>query len=717
MSRYFSCFVLILVFGAACAAQNIVPTPAPTPADDVVKISTNLIQIDVSVTDSKGRPIRDLRPDEIEIYENGEKQKINNFSFVSNDRPAQKPVEAGKNGVSPPPAILRPEHVRRTFALVVDDLSLSFESAYQTRRALKKFVDEQVQDGDLVAIIRTGAGIGALQQLTSDKRILYAAIEKVKWNPQGRGGISAFAPIEASPDTSLQADPAATPDDSPAASGGSGQTLEDFRSTVSATGTLGAIRYVVAGMAGLPGRKSVILFSDGFKMFETVGGMQTAGPVLDYLKRLIDQANRSAVVFYTIDPRGLVATGFSAVDNISDTSPEAMGSAARARREELQDTQDGLRYLARETGGIALVNNNDIAAGVRRVLEDQSYYLIGYEPDSDTFDAEKRRFNSLTVKVSRPGANVRYRSGFFNVADKNEAAGAATPASTGSPLMQLQAALASPFAVSGIDLRLNALFGNQDKAGSYVRSLLHINAKDLKFTDEKDGGRKAVFDVLAMSFGDNGQPVDQIARTYTLALKGDTYKKLIDRGFVYHFTFPVKKAGAYQYRVAIRDTQSGRIGSASQFIEVPDLKKGRLTLSSIVLDSMTRDEWAQRSDASPARAVTDAMSDTALRRIVAGSVLQYGFEVYNSKLDAAKRSQITLAIRIFRDAKPIYDGPAKPADLTNQSDPQRLKIVGTLSLGAELAPGDYILQVVITDPLAKDKQRVATSWVGFELVR
>ena len=79
-----------------------------------------------------------------------------------------------------------PEQIRRTIALVVDDLSLSFESAYQTQKALKKFVDEQMQDGDLVAIIRTGAGIGALQQFTSDKRILYAAIEKVKWNPWHR---------------------------------------------------------------------------------------------------------------------------------------------------------------------------------------------------------------------------------------------------------------------------------------------------------------------------------------------------------------------------------------------------------------------------------------------------------------------------------------------------------------------------------------------------
>src|SRR5207248_9171072 len=132
-----------------------------------------------------------------------------------------------------------------------------FEGAFEKGKALKKFVDEQMQPGDLVAIIRTGAGIGALQQFTSDKRLLYAAIEKVKWNPEGNGGVSAFAPIEAAADTSLQADPSATPDDSLPATTGSGQNLDNFRSSVFSTGTLGALRYIVTGMSELPGRKSV----------------------------------------------------------------------------------------------------------------------------------------------------------------------------------------------------------------------------------------------------------------------------------------------------------------------------------------------------------------------------------------------------------------------------------------------------------------------------
>src|SRR6478672_3384344 len=234
--------IAALVLGSSLAVLGqgitIKPTSTPTPVagdDAVVKISTNLIQLDVTVTDAKGKTVTDLRPEEIEVYENGHKQKITNFNFISSAPPVEKAKNVKPDPLAPPlpPTHLRPEQVRRTIALVVDDLSLSFESAYQTQRALKKFVNEQMEDGDLVAIIRTGAGIGALQQFTSDKRMLYAAIDRVKWNPIGSGGIGAFAPIES---TALPgASP--TPDengDTPAAVDNA-KSLDDFRSTVFAT--------------------------------------------------------------------------------------------------------------------------------------------------------------------------------------------------------------------------------------------------------------------------------------------------------------------------------------------------------------------------------------------------------------------------------------------------------------------------------------------------
>ena len=451
-------------------------------------------------------------------------------------------------------------------------------------------------------------------------------------------------------------------------------------------------------MSELPGRKSVILFSDGFRLFETdENGNQIGGEVLDFLQQLVDLANRSSVVFYTVDARGLQYTGFTAADNISDTSPDAMNALSQDRRDQLFDTQEGLSYLAQETGGLAIKNNNDLSGGVRRILNDQSYYLIAYEPDSDTFDPAKRKFNKLAVKVLRKDTLWRYRSGFFNTPDRAE-----KPVSTLSPVAQIETALVSPFAVSGINMRLNALFGNDEKTGSFVRSLIHIDANDLKFTNEKDGRKKAVIEVLAMSFGDNGQIVDRLANNYTLIMKPDAYSKAITDGVLYQFAFPVKKPGAYQYRVAIRDATGGKVGSASQFIEVPDLKKNKLTVSSIVLENLT--------------VKSNALSDTALRRIKRGSLLSYNYFVYNAKLNASKQPQLQVRIRVFQDGKLILEGQQKPFALRGQTDMRHLKSRGALAIGDKFPLGDYVLQIIVIDELAKAKQQIATQFVQFEIV-
>ena len=181
-------------------AQSPQTTATPVEDDAVVKISTTLIQVDVAVTDKKGKIVTNLKPEDFEIFENDKKQAITNFSFVSSvpqtlAAPVSKPNK-NEVGAPVPPVQIRPEQVRRTIALVVDDLGLSYESIDSVRRALKKFVDEQMQPNDLTAIIRTGGGTGSLQQFTSDKNVLYAAIEKVRWNPIGRAGISAFTPVE-----------------------------------------------------------------------------------------------------------------------------------------------------------------------------------------------------------------------------------------------------------------------------------------------------------------------------------------------------------------------------------------------------------------------------------------------------------------------------------------------------------------------------------------
>lgn len=708
MKRSIQLLLILALSSFAALAQAQRPSPTPPPDDgEVVKITTSLIQVDVTVTDSRGRVITDLKPEEVEIYENGKKQQISGFSFISNIRdPASRADKEKRDKNEPvmPSASLKQDQVRRTVALVVDDLTLSFESVYYVRRALRKYVDEQMQEGDLVAIIRTGAGIGALQQFTSDKRMLYAAIERVKWNPGGSGGISAFAPVQGGVDTGDD-------DDEPGgglAAEGRDREIDDFRTNYFVAGTLGAINYVVRGMSDLPGRKAVMLFSDGFAMFNTnARGIPEASRIVHSLRSLIDQAHRSSVVIYTLDPRGLQITGLTAADSVGGMTMDQVQRAMNARSARLRDTQDGLIHLARETGGFALVNNNDLVGGIRRVLDDQSYYLVAYEPDQATFDPATRRFNRLDVKVLRKGARVRYRSGFFGISDEKVAA--RTRGSQGDIVY----ALTSPFATNEIAVRLNAIFGVQPDKTAFIRSLLHVSAKDITFENAPDGNKVAKFDVLAIGFGDNGIPVDSLSKAYTLTLNQKRYEEFMDRGFVYEIAFPIKKPGGYQLRIALKDSATSRIGSASQYVEVPNLKKKRLTLSGVAVENISREIWTRRQAAGPDAPLdsgSNPLLDTALRQFKRSSIINFGLSVVNARTWADLTSQV----RLYYEGKEIFVGDPRPLAADGVNGPAAF--LGSIALSDKMDLGEHLLRIDITDNKTKGKYRTATQFLQFEII-
>jgi VWFA-related protein len=722
-----SSLALLLILSIFVVSYGQKPAPesqAQTDQDEVVRITTNLVQVDAVVTDKKGQPVTDLKAEDFEITEDGQKQEITNLSYVAlapqpSSEATTTAAPVNKNAPSAPPVPLRPEQVRRTMALVVDDLGLSFESTYYVRRALKKFVDEQMQPGDMVAIIRTGGGIGVLQQFTSDKRQLYAAIERIRWNAIGRSGTSAFAPIDSA---NINAEDEPSDDKDPTGVRDPSDDANAFRSEIFAVGTLGAVNYIVRGLRELPGRKSVLLISDGFSLFSKGGESRR---VLDALQRLTDLANRASVVIYTMDARGLQTLGMTAADNVSGLTSQQVEDQLSGRRDELFDTQTGLIYLARQTGGFNIRNANDLTAGIRRVMEDQKgYYLIGYRPEESTFDPQtgQRRFHRINVKVKRPGLQVRSRTGFYGVSDEN-----AVPVRR-TREQQLIGALISPFNASAIDLRLTTLFGNDPRAGSYMRSLLYINGKSLTFKEEPDGWYKSVMDVIALTFGDNGQVIDHIDRTQTIRVRGDTYKNVLRNGLVYFLNVPVKKAGAYQLRVAVRDDASEQVGSASQFIEVPDLDKKRLTLSGVVVNGREVKATQSAPTVTPASAAgntegtqeeLDPQAGAAVRRFRQGLLMNYGYVIYNAQLDkATRRPQLETQVRLYREGRLVFTGKVQPFDTTSQTDLARLTAGGGLRLGSDLVPGEYVLQVVVTDLLAKDqKRRFATQWIDFEIVK
>jgi VWFA-related protein len=683
-----------------------------------VRISTQLVQIDVTVTDKKGEHVEDLTQGDFELTVDGKKQNISYFRLVKlpeTGRTEPAASNAPKPAVAPPGPMktIAREEVRRTIAFVVDDLGLSFESANYARRAIKKFLDEQMQEGDLVAIIRTGRALGALQQFTSDKRVLYAAVEKLTWNPYSRNMIPSFSAADDSSQESLDRPNAQQSRDTPNSQG----RFEDFRETVFSSGTLSSLNFVIRGLRELPGRKSAILISDGLSLF---GRSHDNGVILEQVRRLSDLANRSGVVIYSLDAKGLQVLMPTAADNVGAmTGPQFAERMSRMRQQNF-DSQEGLVYLARETGGFAVLNNNDISAGVGRVLKDQqSYYLIGFDPEDEKFD---RKYHSIKLKTRRSGAQTRTRAGFIGYPDPP-----GKPPAPQTRSAQILSALFSPFGARDVEAQMTSFFFDSPNPSrkqqsdpeniSFVRSLFHIDASNLTFKDADNGEKALNLEIATFTFNENGVVVEQHGRAFELRLDEAHYRLALRRGFNYTDDFVIKKPGAYQFRAVIRDAETGRMGSAGQFIQVPDLSKNRLELSGLVLGLF--DKADDQRPTKPEEAKPEERDDTQptpnMRRFSRDSAIDYGAVIYNPTPDPKTgKPQLTSQLEIYRDGKVLHQ--LEPAQIAPgaESNPKRLNCGGRLKL-TSFPPGDYFMRLVVTDQLAKGKYSRVEQWMDFSV--
>jgi VWFA-related protein len=684
--------VLLLTIAMAAAQAPAPRAFQPQPSNTVIRITVNLVQVDALVTDAQGKLVEDLKKEDFEIRQDGKPQVITNFSYIST-RPGQPTAPAaapprGKkppaNPGAPPPVPVRANQARRTFALVVDDLALAFDNVGAVRSALERFVDQDMQTGDLAAVIRTGSGMGSLEQFTTDKRVLHLAINHIRYNAMGRVGIGSFG-------------------GGGGLGGMSAMAAAERRSNLNAA-SIQAITSVVNGLKELPGRKTVILFTEDLRIM--AGGAVDPRAQTE-LQRLTDAAGRAAVVISSIDPRGLQTLSLTAADHPRNAANAA--SIPMQRASQMFTSQDGMVLLARATGGTFFHDNNDLAAGVHRVVEDSNgYYLIGYHPAASTFDAKtgQPRFHNIAVRVKRPGFQVRTRTGFLGTQDAPQKVRDLTPQA------ELMHALTSPFGSRGLNVRMTALFANSAKAGSWINALLYIDAKGLRFEDQPDGTHRAVIEVLSATFTENEKVEDPSSKTYTITLKDARYEQALRSGFTYMLRHQVKKPGGYQMRIAARDAASLQIGSASQFIEVPDVSKGRLALSSIML----RDAAGLAPAAPEGQAVPDNPLGTAAdRSFVPGEPVLYAFQILNARTGADKQPQLEMEARIFRDGVQINESKPHAPDTTQQGDAAHLLAGGEFRLGTAMKPGDYVLQVIVTDKLAAPDYHSASQWMDFEV--
>jgi VWFA-related protein len=690
-----ACHALLVVFCILLPAlAQTKPAASPQPQkpsddqDEVVKITTNLVQVDAVVT-KDGKPVKNLTVDDFEIYEDGRKQEITSFAYISNvpnTTPSQPATTAReKSGDVVPFSTLKPDAPRRTIALVVDDLGLSAESIGGVRRALKKFLAQEMQPNDLVAIIRTSGEVGALQQFTNDRRVLNRALEQVRWNPCSRVGQFVFPP-------------------SGSTIGLSGDVSDTPCSQNSVRSSLRILRFILDGMAELPGRKSLVILSDSMPsenqeitLDQDAPSTNVGAYSISYaaaLHKVAEKAIRSSVVIYSVDTQGLPVPLVTAADTFSGgyrSVTEQMNSLMRNRSRLLDYRREGGEMIARQTGGFQVRNSNSFE--LDRILEDQSgYYLIGYRPTDETFN---RRFHHIKAKVKRSGMTLRTRFGFFGVTEEEANRGRRTT----RDLTNL--ALMSPFGAQDIHVNITSFFSSDKTLGSIVRSFVYIDPKDIAFT-EVDGQRKVALELYGVIFGDNGVVVQQLARSASVRLSEADYEQAQRYGLNVIFDMPVRRPGAYQVRIAARDRVSQHIGSAGEFVAVPNLSNKRLAVSGIVLgtgfDSTTQD-----------------MANAGARSFTPNSDVHFAFMLYNAANETGTVRSVGMQAKLFRDGKNVFTGPETAISVANQTDLARVFASGVVHLPRELEPGDYYLQIAVRETNTKNKTSPLVQWAAFEI--
>ena len=690
MTRTTASIIVVACSVAALAARQAPPQP-PT-----FRVTVDAVSIDAVVTDRNGEVVRDLTAADFEVFQSGKRQRVTFAHFVpvlaaaapASGAVGSSRVPAASAGGAPPapaPPITR-DQVQRTIVVVVDDLGLSVQGMNDTRLALRRFVDTGLLPTDLVAIVRTGESNGLLQSLTNDRGALEAAADALRYNICSRKGVSPVGDVNQM---------------------GMGLPHVDdggLHCMIPPTVSLAALTQVVQAARDMPGRKTVIFASEGFGELEfgthptTMSG-QDPYNVRDALDRAIDQAARSGVVIYAIDSTGLQTGGLRASDNLyaaeirgnTDALSGQVRGLAAMRQRNIHMAQESLGYLAEQTGGFAVVNTNDLAAGLGRISHDvRDYYVIGYEPGPDTFAPQGKppRLHTITVKVNRPGVQVKTRKAFIGVSDPEPPSAPLTPA------QDLVRAAMSPFSDATIGVHATYLPGYSPERGLFVRTVLHLDAQALAFSTGFGGIPTATVDLVGLVFDTDGAQVHDISTGFDIRFEGRAAGQAVKDGFVYTVRVPIDRPGGYQLRYAVRDRTSGAIGSAGGFVNVPDVAGGALALSGVVLRQPAGTLAGVGADAGP-RVGESLDSDRfsvppvdALRVYAPGTPLSYSYEIYNAG------AAVQVETSLWRGAEKLVSLP--PDTLVPPSGGGPFAAAGGVTLADDLPAGTYVLQIAAT---------------------
>jgi len=700
-------FCLLLFAPQAFGQQQ----PRPAQSDDVIRVNTELVQIDVMVFDKKGHFVEGLRPEQFSLTLDGQARSVSLFERVtSGSKLEAAQLTRGRPVVTAPDfrkEITGGETAGRLIFFFVDDVHLSAESITRTRKALLRFVDDRINSGDRVAIVSTSGQIGFLQQLTDNPAVWHEAISRLdyKRNPEGYAGKTRIteymaSEIEDSHNKQLFAYLMESVKLEYAMTSGARRGDHGNNSTQSATtlvksrvgqisaqskidtrNTIEALQSLMLSSAALPGRKLVFFLSDGF-VIDPRGSS-----ALNYLHEATEVAARSGAVIYSVDMRG---TFLDASIDASSSDYVDMGSRhAGVSVGEASVPRQPLNLLADETGGRTIVNSGELGQALEQAVRETSdYYVLAWRPGSET---ERNARARLEVTIpGRPDLRVRMRRSYFANTSSSSVDSEKAKDPMTAPGVELLTALGSAQPLRTLPTSLSVGYTRNSESAVVLQTSMQI-AREAFVFDPSITGQKSEVDVVGVAIDDRGL-------IYTFKQVVTVMPQLAPESprlpVVWNQQLTVRP-GLYQVRVAVRERTSGRTGSAMEWIEVPAASPPRFGMSSLFLG----ERRAEAETTSQANQPLDGPQPIRVdvdHRFAHTSALRFQTYVYNASSRTAAAPDVWIEARVMRGNQQVMIvGPGKiPPDVSKDS--WRLPYWSEIGL-SRLSPGWYTLLVSAHD--------------------
>ena len=648
-----------------------------------LKVNANIVLTNVVVRDKKtGAVVKGLKESDFSIVEDKKPQKIASFDYQNVDEAAvlaEKNTVAGKASVSDllehnfaaSPEALR-DH--RLIVVFFDLSSMQDEDIDRAVDAANDYVNKQMQPADLVALVSMSTGLSMDQDFTNNKPALLKAI--AKYNGSDETGF---------------------------ANGGTGSTdaTSDDTSTFAADDTeynslntdreLLAIRAIARSLERVDQRKSLLYFSGGL----TRNGIENQAS----LRAATNEAAKANMAIYSVDSRGLQAlppVGDASKGSLRGNSAYS-GAAATAQLSANFGSQETLSTLSADTGGKAFFDSNDFGPAFQQVQHDtEAYYIIGFHSTNQARDGSYRH---LTIKVDRNDVKIEYRPGYYAPADFQHQ-------KTEDREQALTDQMRSDLPATDVAVYLQALYFRASENSFYIPVSLIVPGSQIPFL--KNGDRdKASIDILGRVRNAQGITVGNVRDTVKLAL--DASQQVQRRNIQYSTGFTLAP-GRYHLKFVVRENQTGNMGSFETDIQVPDLKKAPLKLSSVVLASQRTPNTSKNS---PDLLIRDGVAyvPNVAHVFRQDQHLYFLYEVYDpAKAKGAPEPaaspglsrradgpvHLLTSIEFLTNGTKVYETPLVTADAINV--PQRGAVAFQFDVPlAQLKPGTYICQVNVID--------------------